>query len=324
MSFLSKLASSVPALPLRGDVVLGVSGGADSVALLHGMASLPTVGGITVAHIDHQLRADSDHDARWVRALARRMNADFHLFCVDVTAEADRGGFGIEEAARNARYRKLVECAKSVGSRAVAVAHHRDDGVETVLHNIIRGTGLVGLSGMAPSRHVGDGVFLVRPLLSISRSEILEYLHQHGIEYLHDESNDDTSFTRNRIRHDLLPLLERDFNPKTRDALLRLAQQAGEVTDVLAAQVTALQARCCELTESEVRVRCDLLGETPRSIVRQLMRQVWIDQDWPRQKMGFAEWDSVAAIIAGELSGRDLPGGVNAARRRATLKLTRP
>lgn len=323
MSLGPKFETSIADLAVSGNVIVGVSGGADSVALLHAMVSSPGLGPITVAHVDHQLRDDSARDADWVRDLSDGFGVEFRLARVDVAAEATGTGIGIEEAARNARYRIFRQLAKEIGSGVVAVAHHQDDNTETILHNIIRGTGLSGLSGMPTRRHLGAGVSLVRPLLDVTKPEILGYLTQHGLEYLRDETNDDTAFTRNRIRHDLLPMLERDFNPRVRKALLRLSQQASDVTDFISDQVASLVEHCCELTHTEVRVRCDRLADAPRAVVRQLMRAIWIEQNWPRQKMGYAEWDSLADIVLDQLTGRDLPGGINASRKRQVMRLAR-
>lgn len=321
--FVESLATGLGELGPNGQLLIGVSGGADSVALLHGLVKLPERPQLFVVHIDHQLRPTSESDARWVSDFAEQLGVPCTVVTEDVAKVAEVERIGIEEAARNVRYGAFADEAERIGANYVAVAHHADDNVETILHNIVRGTGLHGLCGIPQRRQLTDNVELVRPMLSIRRAQILEYLCENNVSFLNDETNSDTVFTRNRIRHELLPLLERDFNPQVRDAIERLAQQASDVTAAVDEQVQQLLSRVCSEVDGVIRIRCDLLRKVPRSIVRSLMRAVWIEQQWPRQKMGFHEWDSLAAIVFDECSGRDLPGGVNASRRRAVLALTR-
>lgn len=312
-------------LGLQGTVLVAVSGGADSIALLAALSELGKAADFDchVVHVNHQLRDDADDDAKFVEQFATDLGLDCDVVSADVREMAKEQGIGIEEAARKVRYGAFVECARQCGAKFVAVAHHQDDQVETVLHHIVRGTGLKGLEGIPRTRELSDGVTLIRPMLDVPRSVVMRFIEERGLQYREDETNRDNAFTRNRIRNELLPQLERDFNPQVRAALLRLSQQAMEAQAVVDERVLSLIERCCEFTESNVRVRCDLLRDVPRSLVRSLMREVWINQNWPRQKMGFDEWDSLAGVVSGELAGRDLPGGVNVSRRRATMLLRR-
>ncbi len=204
-------------------VLLAVSGGADSVALLRAMAALKTrgAGRLCVAHFNHQLRDGADEDERFVVDLCQR----FDLVCEtgrhDVEQSATLSGEGIEETARRVRYAFLSETAGRLGARFVATAHTADDQAETILHRIVRGTGIVGLAGMSRSRPFGP-VTLLRPLLSIRRHELLEYLSDLGQPFREDPSNADRRFTRNRIRHELLPLLAKQYNSSVVEAVLRL------------------------------------------------------------------------------------------------------
>ena len=293
------------------------------MALLVGLKAVSNHFGFDcqVVHVNHLLRDDADDDASFVERLAADLGLNCEVVTVDVRARAAEQGVGIEEAARKARYQAFVDCAKQRKAKFVATAHHQDDQAETVLHHILRGTGLKGLQGIPRTRDLGDGITLIRPMLDIPRSMIVEFVGEQDIAFRQDETNFDTTFTRNRIRNELLPLLERDFNPQVRIALLRLSQQAGDAQAIVDGHVAALFDRVCECTESEVRVRCDLLRDVRRSVVRALMRAIWIRQHWPRQKMGFDEWESLAEVVEGRLTGRDLPGGVNVSRRRATMTL---
>jgi tRNA(Ile)-lysidine synthase len=221
-------------LPRGAVVVVGVSGGADSIALLHGLRALGRDHDhplrLHVAHLHHGIRgADADADAAFVESLA----ADLGLPCirdhVDIPKLHAREPGSREELARRERYRFFERAAARCGADHIAVGHHADDQAETVLHRIVRGTGLRGLAGMAPVRTLRgvEGCRLVRPLLCVTRKEILAYLESGGMAYRTDATNADRDLTRNRIRGELLPELARDYNPRVRAALVRLAEQAG-------------------------------------------------------------------------------------------------
>lgn len=190
-------------------LVLGFSGGPDSLALLHALAALkqPTV----AAHFDHALRPESASEARQAEQLAASCNVPFVTERGDVGVYAKKHGLSIEEAARELRYAFLFRIAAEQGAAAVAVAHHADDQAETVLMHLLRGAGAAGLRGMAfrsmPNPWSAETA-LVRPLLEISRQEILEYCTANNLQPLYDSSNDDAAYFRNRLRHELLPLLE--------------------------------------------------------------------------------------------------------------------
>jgi tRNA(Ile)-lysidine synthase len=204
---LSKLQLPVPAAE---PLLIGVSGGADSVALVDALVQLgyrPHV-----AHLNHQWRgAASDADAEFVRALAGQ-------YGLPVTIESRKVGSD-EDAARQAR----LEFFESIGIPVVALAHTADDQVETFLMRLIRGAGTTGLAGILPDRQIG-GLRVVRPLLGVRRVEIIEYLKSRQLLWREDSSNTNRQFLRNRVRHELLPLLEREYNSGIRDVLLRTAE----------------------------------------------------------------------------------------------------
>jgi tRNA(Ile)-lysidine synthase len=209
-------------------LVAGVSGGPDSLCLLdilHRLGYAPVV-----AHFDHQLRPDSGQDAARVGLIAKNYGLPFVLGGLDVGAFARERKLSIEEAARMARYRFLFETARWRSAQAVAVAHTADDQVETVVMHLLRGAGLSGLKGMAYRSEMSgwapaiDGqIPLVRPLLGVWRSEIMEYCQERRLEPTHDPSNADLAFFRNRLRHELIPTLAQ-YNPRVKEALWRMAQ----------------------------------------------------------------------------------------------------
>lgn len=220
-------------LPAGETVVVGVSGGPDSLALLHLLWRLSRERGLGlhVAHLNHGLRgAAAGEDAKFVADFAERWGLPCTMRKVDARLFAARRS--LEEAARLARYRFLVEVAGKAQSARIAVGHNADDQAETVLMHLLRGTGVAGLRGMLPRTALADyrlgtpsegRVWLVRPLLGIPRRDIERYCAEHGLEPRFDRSNEDLTFYRNRLRHELLPILER-YNPAIRVLLAHTAE----------------------------------------------------------------------------------------------------
>jgi len=194
-----------------GDSILAaVSGGPDSVALAHLLRGLPYR--LILAHVDHRLRRGSASDRRFVQKLAGHWDLRCVTASVDVGSHARKKGQGIEEAARELRYRALERMARRLRCGAVATGHHADDQAETVLMNLLRGAGGSGLAGMPPERSLSPRspeIKLLRPLLGTWRREILVYLRKHRLSSRRDPSNRSLDFRRNRIRHKALPYLNR-------------------------------------------------------------------------------------------------------------------
>ena len=208
-------------LPTAGSVIVAVSGGADSLCLLHLLNRLCGPGrrypaiSLHAAHLNHQLRGSaSEEDASAVAGIARAWGLPITVGAIDVPALVRREHRSIEDAARLARYRFLREVAQG---QPIAVAHHADDQVETLLLHFLRGSGLAGMVGMLPKQRT-----IIRPLLEVTHAQTVAYCRQHDIEPLEDLSNTDPAYTRNRVRHELLPLLE-SINPGFRATLLRSA-----------------------------------------------------------------------------------------------------
>ncbi len=206
---------------------MAVSGGADSVALLHLFHRLagdfPLF--LTVAHLDHGMREESLHDADFVRALCGDLQLPLVSSRIDVPALARLRSRGAEEAAREARREFLLRIAADQDCQVIALGHHRNDQAETVLHRLLRGTGLSGLAAMQWC----NGPF-IRPFLDFSRDQIQHYLAAEGLSWVEDASNRDPAYTRNRIRHEVLPLLCQ-FNPRVEEHLARLSRRVAEEED---------------------------------------------------------------------------------------------
>jgi tRNA(Ile)-lysidine synthase len=255
-------------------VVVGVSGGADSLCLFDLLlqAKYP----VLAVYFDHRLRAEAAVEALEVERLAGGRQALFSVGSGDVRQYADQHGISIEAAARLLRYRFLFAQAEAHQAQAVAVAHHADDQVETVLMHLVRGSGLGGLGGMVwvqlPNPW-SETIPLVRPMLATWRNEIVEYCQQHGLQAMEDRTNADRTYTRNRIRHELVPLLQ-TYNPQVKEALWRLSQVAQ--SEAQAASLWAEQlgsAAFPQETEAALALDPNAITAQPVAIQRQVIRR---------------------------------------------------
>lgn len=205
-------------------VLVGVSGGADSMALLHLLTHWPVAGvRVSAVHIHHGLRGDSaDRDEQFVRQYCADAGIDLTVYREDVSALAEKDGLTIEEAGRRIRYADFEKCRKKIGADYILTAHTASDQVETVLMRMVRGTGVDGLAGIPAVRGA-----IRRPLLGCNREEVEAYCREKHLDYIIDETNADVGYTRNRIRHEVMPLLRR-INPAVDEAILRLSSSAAD------------------------------------------------------------------------------------------------
>jgi len=313
-------------------VVVAVSGGADSVSLLCGLNELrlrekAVKGRLIAAHFNHRMRDTAEHDAEFVQKLADQLD----LPCVIGRAEKPlkaTGGEGLEATARAARYEFLLRAASEHGARYVATAHTADDQAETILHRVIRGTGIAGLAGIQRTRPLSEAVTLIRPLLEVSRSEVVAYLSERQQTFCLDESNEDPSFTRNRIRHALLPQLASQYNPNVREALLRLGQLAGDAQQVIEICARVGFDRDVHFKSAdEVLVDGSKLKDHPIHLVREVLVQIWKNQQWPLQQMGLDQWTSLAELVIAPATAKarslNLPGPIRASKEAEQVTLFR-
>lgn len=288
-------------------VLIGVSGGADSVALLLGLQRLRDEFSLSlrVGHLNHQLRGDaSDLDADWVRALGDRLQIPVKIGIADNLLQER----GVEEAARDARHSFLDRTALATDCEVIATAHTADDQAETVLHHIFRGTGFSGMRGIPETRLAPSGRRLVRPMLGIRRELIERYLAELGQDFRTDATNADTTLTRNWLRHTLLPDLRTQFGPQVDLSLNRLAQQAADVEQTLMILADRLlNQTILDCQSNSVRLNTRPFADQPLHLVREAFRLLWQRQQWPLQAMGFVEWNRIAdvALTTGNLN---LPG----------------
>ena len=258
-------------MPPRGStLVVALSGGADSVALADALATLRRRRGfrLVAAHLDHGLRPGSAADAEFCAGLCRNLDMPLRSAVADVRARAARERGGLEQAARRERYAFLRRVRDEEGAAAIAVAHTRDDQAETLLLRLLRGAGATGLAGMRP--RAGD---VLRPLLGVSREDVLVHLRERGLAWREDASNADTTHRRNRVRHELLPYLEERFNPGIRATLARTAGLlADEAAHVRQEADVLLAAAARDEGEALVLLRAPLAG-APTPVARAVIRQ---------------------------------------------------
>jgi tRNA(Ile)-lysidine synthase len=232
----------------------------------------------------------------------------------------------LEDLARLLRYEYLRQVAVDVGLTWIATGHTADDQAETVLHRLLRGTGLRGLRGIAAQRPVFRNTppLVVRPLLTVTRAEVLAFLEQEGQPYRQDSSNLDRDYTRNRIRHELLPHLAERYNPAIVTVLGRLATQAEEFYRHEEEAAGALLA-AAERSRAGALLIFDraCLATAPRHRVREAFRLAWEREGWPLGGMAFDDWDRLAGLVWGEGSAVDLPGGVRGRARAKVVQLGR-
>jgi tRNA(Ile)-lysidine synthase len=281
MDFLARLAATLREheLVTHGQtLVIGVSGGPDSLALLHALRALTPVFELQlhVAHLNHQLRGDdSDRDETFVLETARAWGLPAASARWDVRAYADEQRLSLEEAGRALRYQFLLRAAEGVGAGAIAVAHNADDQVETVLLHFLRGAGLAGLRGMAYRTRIANGqnaFDLIRPLLDLSRGEIQEYCAAQDLAPRLDESNFDTSLLRNRLRHNVIPYLE-TINPNFRQAVRHSALSIADDYAYIQQNVEGIFDRISRAVDSTLVFDLKWFRALPVNLQRGVLRE---------------------------------------------------
>lgn len=250
-------------------IIVALSGGADSTALLDLLSRLPGLSPrLVAAHLNHCLRGpESDRDEEFVRSLAARYRIPLECRRVDVKEYSQREQLNLEDAGRRARIAFLDELRHSWQATAVALAHHADDQAETVLMRLLRGAGPGGLAGMSYRNSRG----FIRPLLELSRAELVAYLTERGLTWREDASNRDTTFLRNRIRHELLPLLE-GYNPAIRERLAATAAVLSDEHALLNQLTSAIVDQTCALDGDTLACPVSTLSEQPPALRRRFFR----------------------------------------------------
>ena len=305
-----------------GDSVLvAVSGGSDSIALIH---ILKTIAGeypfqLAVAHLNHCLRErESDRDAEFVAALARKIDLPFYLEKKDVHAIQRRRRLSPEEAARQVRYEFFDAVASKDGFNKIALGHHSDDNAELVLMNLLRGSGPLGLSGIAPVRHNK----IVRPLIHLKRSEILNYTIENKMAFVTDTTNTDLAYRRNQIRHHLIPELKESYNPAIVDSLNRLGEIL-QAEDKWMDEALEPFFNECVITRTSDRISLAIPGVKGMdpAAARRIIRKAIFSVKQDLRRITFLHVDAVLELARKDQSyGRlDLPDGVRVVKEAAAL-----
>lgn len=328
-------------LPLAdAAIVIAVSGGADSSALLLALDELVKNGKlelkVVVAHLDHGLRATSRADARWVKQMAQSLGGDIDVVIgkADLKKKAGTNSHrpaNLEQAARNARYKFLHKTAKAKHSRVVLTAHTLDDQAETILMRLLRGSAAEGLSGIVAVRRLAPGsdIQLVRPLVSWARRADTEaYCKRQKLEFRVDEMNFVETFSRVRVRQQLLPLMK-SFNPRIVEALNRTAALLTEDSEALAEAAGHLLERAIlggggsnETIGLSISVK--VLAEAPAALRRRALREWILRARGNLRRVEMVHLLAVEALLNGERGGRvaELPGGLKIVRKRGKLELS--
>lgn len=291
--------------PAGSRLLVGLSGGSDSVALVLLLQELAEQGAFSVvslAHLNHRLRCTAKRDEQFCRDFAARIGLPIAVDSIDVTAYAHTQRLSIEEAARRVRYDFLHRIAESSSAERIAVGHTRDDQAETFLLKLIRGAGLTGLGGIYPRRGI-----VVRPLLDVSRADLRRYLESRGQSWVDDETNEDLANPRNRIRHKVLPELDLAAGASSIPAIARAAsisREDGQWLDELAdRRFDVLVVRSNAGLEIDVS---GLLGEPPP--IRRRMVLAALRLAAPNREIGSDHVEAALEVAAGESAGVDVPG----------------
>jgi tRNA(Ile)-lysidine synthase len=293
----------------RERLVVGVSGGPDSMVLLHVLRRLAPEFGLRlhVVHVDHGLHRLAAAHAAFVRRTARAWGLPVSVVRVNVRARARRERLTLEEAARTLRYAALARVARRVGARRLAVAHTADDQVETALLRLLRGAA-DPLAGM-PVQRRHDGLWVIRPLLGTWRAEVLAYLRAEGVPWRQDPTNRSRAALRNRIRQDLLPVLA-GYNPGVKAVLWRLAQQAADDALLLDSLAAAAARTAIRRRSGRVTVDLQALRALPAALQRRVLYQVLRDARGNIRGLAFVHVERLRRMtLAGRPGERaDLPG----------------
>lgn len=290
--------------PESGSLLVAVSGGPDSVCLLHVLRELDYA--VEVAHFDHQTRGGaSADDAAFVRALAQRLGLAYHEESMPIEALAEESTLSFEEVARNARYDFFERTAAATGCAFIATGHHAGDQAETVLMRMLRGTTPRGLAGIPPRATRGE-MTILRPQIRLPQTAIRAYLEERGHGFREDPSNDEMRFLRNRVRHELVPLLQRDYNPKVCEALCRLADTQHVENNFIASMTTLFMNDCVD-KDGAINRAAFTEGHPA------LQRRAVLEFAWKQGvDCSFNRVDEAVRFICGGPTGKrcDLGGGV--------------
>jgi tRNA(Ile)-lysidine synthase len=312
-------------------ILLAVSGGADSTALLRGLLELKAPLGIAphqlaVAHLNHGLRPCAEADAEFVAQLCDQHEVEFYGEKVEAAASPGTASDGIEAWAREVRYRFLKETGGKIGARYLMTAHTLNDQAETVLFRLLRGTGFRGAAGITPVKSLTPDMTLLRPLLEVTRDNVLDYLKCSDQPFVVDPSNASADFTRNRLRNEVIPLLDEIMKRQTSPQLARFAGQMQHWLNWIQEETTNWSKACVTMDSAQqLRIDTRAFRSIPTLFQAEVIRDAWLQQGWPQQKMTEQHWNRCVEWALSATPGEKnvLPTGIEAEVRNAQLWLTR-
>jgi len=319
LEFEKKLADFIRANGLLGSaekILLAVSGGADSIALMYAMHALKAGSffnaELLCAHINHQLRgAEADLDQEFVIAQATKLKLAVTTKRADVRGFARLGKLSIETAARHLRMEALINIAKANNCSRIATAHQKNDNVETILQRLSRGTGFRGLGGIWPERTFADEIKFIRPLLCFRRDEVVRYLQQRNLNWRRDHTNADCTYRRNYIRHRLLPALQQDYSDSIVEQLSQLASSAHRYYGVVCSRADELWPSLADSDAEKTVLNLKLFLAEPQPVKVELIRRSLANIGSGERKLTQGHYEGILQLAGQNVTGKkmELPGG---------------
>jgi len=326
--FIDKIRTTIKKYQMlqKGDrVLVGLSGGADSVALLHAFLVLKkeTSFYIHIAHLDHMFRGEeSVGDRKFCEGLAKKMKLDMTYKEIDVQRIAKEKGISPEEAGRQERYDFFKEIAKARDITKIAVAHNKDDQAETVLMRVIRGAGMLGLGGMSPVKEM-QGIRIIRPLIETSRQEIEDFIKDEGLQFRQDSSNEKLIFTRNKIRRELIPYLEKNFNTNIKEVLANMAENLRVENEFLEKFANRKLKSSSKINNGHILIDLKRFKAQPEAVRKRILRTALRQLKGDLRRLTYQHWKELEQLIQVRPvnSKVDLPAGVDVVKHKKSISL---
>jgi len=328
-NFIDKIRSTIKKYQMlrEGDrILVGLSGGTDSVALLHALSTLKEefVFSMHIAHLDHMFRGEeSVGDRRFCEGLAKKMKLEMIYKEINVPQIAKEKGISPEEAGRQERYGFFKEAAKAKGIKKIAVAHNKDDQAETVLMRVIRGAGMLGLGGMSPVKDM-QGVKIIRPLIETSRQEIEDFIKDEGLQFRQDSSNEKLIFTRNRIRRELIPYLEKNFNANIKEVLTNMAENLRVENEFMEKFSNRKLKSSSKIKNGQVLIDLKRFKAQPEAVRKRVLRAALRQIKGDLRRLTYQHWKELEQLIHVRPvnSKVDLPSGVDVVKHKNSISLS--